>query len=615
MALATAEYLTRFKKGVTKRLKMKGGMLTENDINAAHKEARAGAGGASRAARFTKVKAADGTDVLVRLDDDDEDEEAEMLGVDELSELEAEGSFEDAIEDIAHALKDLYGRSYGVVATFTDHVIYVDWNYSTGGEPQYWSQAYSGNDDDGYKWGPRIQVEKATTFQPVKAENGKHVYSVELADPLGTKARSIYIYTRNSTIEIPDEDDPEEEPNAEPIAFELHDDRRAQLSDEAPLDGVRTLVSLRLADTPGTNGTIPEWQQYHKIGECAIEHGVAGKIALTRKMGDNMIRNFNKNVLRKPLTLDENHNNAGPALARAVKLQWGNEGDGLPGKPEPKGKGDILFVKWKYTPSGEKKLTDGDYYNQSPQYEYDYYDKESGNHYGVTATGCAATNNPFLRLQTWQGEAAGAPVLLTDAAPAHKEIATVAAPNGQTQTQTVSLEEWNKTQATIAQLLERDAQREIELNEIKATNAQLVGTDRGMAVKTLLDDRTRKGLDPAIAKLARPILLACDPAEAPDKRPVQLSDAEGAQPVNMYDAITALVNAIPLRPVDTAPRTTVNGDMRPHTNGAELQDEAAIKLQDETAKRYWDALDSAGSGSGDGLTPTQRASRAAVATT
>lgn len=627
--MASSTYYERFKKSVLSRLKSRGGVITAADLDEAHKEARGAAGGTQRAsnAQTPPVAASD----IVKLDgvmdmlpDDDE-----PMNQDDLTDaLEIRGSFEDLKEDLRDMLEKQYGKYISIVATFPDHVIYSQWGTGSSNEDAYWAQSFTGTGDDDdtgeqlIKFGPRMAVERATTFQPVKAEDAGQL-TVSLVDPLGDSNRAVMLmFTKAGSPGSGNDADPTMPSNVakmpadaqkkwkaayaatynaaakkggekadwikaatafanntvkaedSDIAFILTDDTSAPnvlLSDGVPAEGIRTFVSLRLADTPGTQGTIPAWQQYHKLGEFAIEHGVAGKIALSKKQGDKMISNFKSGVLRKPLTLDENHNNAGKALAKAVDMAWGDKDAGLPGKPDPNGKGDILYVKWDYNTYGLQTLSDGQYFNQSPQYEYDYTDKESGKTYGITATGCAVTNNPFTRLRTWQGQEAGEPVVLTDAAPKHDGARVMA--EGQGNPQSISLTEWNEMKAKQVALEESNAKLAAKNIQLEGTVNLLQGTDRGHAVKILLDDQVRSGLDPAWANKVRKVLLTLDPAE-PATNGVKLSDEAEAEPVNLYDAIVDLVSTVPKRPVNRAPVTSLNNDRRPHNDGAALTDEA-----------------------------------------
>jgi hypothetical protein len=306
-----------------------------------------------------------------------------------------------------------------------------------------------------------------------------------------------------------------------------------------------TLSAIRLDEGRG----LPAWQQLHRIGSHAIEHAVAGKIELTRQMGDTMIRNHRANVLRRPVPLDAKHttDEGGAALAWLKDVRWGREGEGLPDAPEPSGTGDVLYGRFDYTDLGQPQLSGEHYKCISPQYDRDYVDKQTGRHYGPTITAVAATNNPFLRLRTIQGEPAPEPVLLEDG---------LRGTHQPSQNQSISAEESDMSDAEKVQLQEVTT----KLAEMQAALAEERQQRHRETVHAWAKEQISiNGTPPAVVNVAERILLACSPRA---DGVVQLSDADPEQKVNLYEAIKGLVEAVPR--VSLQSRTYSSGQRPPN---------------------------------------------------
>lgn len=280
---------------------------------------------------------------------------------------------------------------------------------------------------------------------------------------------------------------------------------------------------------------IPQWQQLHEIGDWVRAHPSGHRIQFDAAWGDSFIENWRAGVPRR-VPMDEVHTTGkrGPALAWMTDIRWGaNPTDGLPGHPEPDGETkNYLFGKWDYTPLGLERITNREFAYGSLEYVPDYVNPKTGQSYGPTVLAFAATNDPFIpTMRTLQGELS--PAVQLDAGgvsvepPATTPI--TAAPPAQN---SVTLEQHEAA-------LNRIAAMEAELRQSRANeHAQRVQLD--------VSSRVAAGLPPAVANVARTILLAC-PEDAAGT--IQLSADPGAQPVNMYAATLALIDTVGRMPL------------------------------------------------------------------
>jgi hypothetical protein len=333
------------------------------------------------------------------------------------------------------------------------------------------------------------------------------------------------------------------------------------------------LAELRLADE---GRAIPEWQQLHRIGEWVVPHGSGHKIVLSKDMGDTMIGNFHRQTIRRMIPLDEGHgtDNGGHALGWLADMRWGSEGDGLPGGPaEPDGKGPILYGRFRYTDLGKTKLTNEHFKYISPQYDLNYRDKETGREYGPAVTAVAATNNPYLRLRSLQGEPAPEPVVLSDglvraAAPNPAQQTSQAAPvreepeMDEAQVQALIDARVADTTAKLADMEARLADKEAE-SERLASALAVERTDRHQErVAVWCSDQIKAGVPAAIInKYARPVLLAADPhAEGR----IKLGDSDdAADPLNVFQVVQGMIEEFVTINQGLNGRVTVPDNQRP----------------------------------------------------
>ncbi len=338
-----------------------------------------------------------------------------------------------------------------------------------------------------------------------------------------------------------------------------------------------TISAIRLADIAG--GVIPEWQQIHKKGTWAVPHASGVKVMLTQAMGDQMIRNFHNNVVRRRVPLDEAHktDQGGRALGWTEDIRWGSEGEGLL-SDEPSGRGEILYARFRYTPVGQQMLADEEFAYFSPQYAFNYQDKESGKQYGYTLTAVAATNNPYLRLRSAQGEPAQEPVaVLSDGLVLSPQVRQERGPMTEEQT-TTTLSEQDQAKLTdmSAKLAEFEARAERETKAREALETKLADSENQRhrdSVNAYLDAKIKEGFMPAAADIARVLLQNSSPAT---EATMKLSDEADAESINLHSGIRRLVELFPLVPVGEV--LTGGSENRPGmTPAAALADQQVIQ--------------------------------------
>lgn len=368
-------------------------------------------------------------------------------------------------------------------------------------------------------------------------------------EPIEFFRRSIKVSADRSNIEIGDDAEAVERVESyEPVA--ANDDDTGKMY---------TLSDVDFGGIQEDSGTLPTWLQLHRIGSWAVEHASAGKIELTREKGDEIINNFNAGVLRTGVPLDERHqtDNDGHALGWFKEIKWGSEGQGLPGAPAPDGTGPILYGRIEYTGLGTTKLTDRQYQHISPQYDRDYVDKETGKGYGWVMLAAAATNRPFLRLRSIQGEPCPEPVALSDGT---RRNTTKETPVGTENNQppappTVSLEDVTSLKDRIRQL---ESERKVD------------------KVTAIVNNAINAGVPPALAKKFGNVMLALD-QDGPSV--VSLDDSKPDQKVSQYAAVQAILNEMPTVKLGVS-GTYGDNDKRPD-NAANLNDE-----YDKLAKEF-----------------------------
>lgn len=111
-----------------------------------------------------------------------------------------------------------------------------------------------------------------------------------------------------------------------------------------------------------------------------------GKFPITKKMLDEMVKNFDDGVRGIVPALDYGHDTGGRAAGWIKKLSV-----------KPDGKEFQLWGSFEMTPGGQASLADKDYAYLSADFDDKYVDNEEGKKYGCVLLGAALTNRPVVK--------------------------------------------------------------------------------------------------------------------------------------------------------------------------------------------------------------------------
>jgi len=125
------------------------------------------------------------------------------------------------------------------------------------------------------------------------------------------------------------------------------------------------------------------------LREGNFNHEVYGNFAVTNDLMQEMIKNFDDNVLAREIAFDMNHIVTLPAAAWARKLSTGKKL--INGQPKI-----ILNAHVKPTPLGETAIRNKEYMYFSSEYTENFVDKETGKEYGAVLKGGGLTNRPWI---------------------------------------------------------------------------------------------------------------------------------------------------------------------------------------------------------------------------
>jgi hypothetical protein len=537
---------------------------------------------------------------------------------------DASESFEEAIDEVEDALEARFGENVKVCYTFPDRVIFKvcqpkpvpmypgmgdddDEEDDDEEDAPLFSVTYTTGDNDQITFGtPQPVVQDAPTFSPAPAGTpaldsavalmyGGHGASGAVPDgktklpasvkKLDPKTQRQWIDVWNSAYRRAKAQG-KSDADAEAAAF-AQANGTVKADDSTPADWYAQVdssvnVAFRLADT---RGAVPVWQPVHVIGKWSIPHGVSGPIQFTRAMGESFIRNFKANVLRRRVPLDERHltEQNGVALAWLEELRWGQEGEGLPGAPEPSGHGDILYGRWDYNQLGVQRLSDRNYLYFSPQYSLNYQDKQVGTEYGPTLLAVAGTNDPFIRnMRDSQGNPA-MPWVSPAGIAAHDVVILTEGLRPYRPSQEGAMTQQQQT-GTDVQLAERMRVLEVQLADEKrareATEATLAEERRVRYLAdcdAFIDSQVRLGVPPGSLHKFRTLLKRLNPSA---QAVVTLSDDQGAKQLTLADAIRECIGE--MAAINLSAKT-YQTDVRPKEQ-IEL-DEQVFKVEDAEAKR------------------------------
>ena len=298
-------------------------------------------------------------------------------------------------------------------------------------------------------------------------------------------------------------------------------------------------VKLRLIELEGSP-SLPRWQQAHRISNWSVTNG-GKRVQFNRVMGDVMIANFKRGVVKKGIHFDFEHGR-GPLGKQAggdiVDIRWGSEFQGLPGHPEPDGVGPVLYVAVEYNNLGNEVLLDRRYTSLSPTYSLDYQDTETGQHFGPTLVALTATNDPFARFRSIQGESLHL-VLLED-----------------------QNTEGDRTMPTMEEL-------EARIQELETSNTDLRIANHTVATTAILDKAKAAGVPPALVDRLGLIMLSADPDY---EQTFELESAKGDKPAvtaNLYGVVESVLEMLPTMKLER--QQTHGSGGRPPQGGADIE--------------------------------------------
>lgn len=565
---------------------------TNEDLSAIIRKEVAREGGLKKGQKAKERKEADSTQ-------EDSTDKGKVAASDETVPL-ADLAFEQRAEVIQAALQARYGDAY-LVRTYADRAIYMTGGAyrEDGPSPMhFWEQSYSLDEEKHTVefTGERTEVQRVEQYEPVLedalllAENAdvaaairwlkkaiaRHERHMNGKEPTTGKAGDASQQTMMDemtkaldNLQFGGSSEKQPAPKRRSSAMKMSDEGAVAAQDD---EGILYSLSEAFLQ-PDASGTLPEWIQIHRIGEWAVEHATAGKIEMTREMGDSIIRNFHAGVVRQGVPLDERHltDDDGPALAWFEDVRWGSDDQGLPGQPVPDGVGSIIYGKPRYNENGIKKLGDDHYKYISPQYHRDYVDKETGlGPYGPTLLAVAATNRPYLRLRSIKGEPVPEPVPLSDTRRNHIP---------QAQEATTMPEQTPGQQQTPA----TNPQPYVSLSDHQALQQQMatmLSERRNERIDALVSEKVREGIPPALADSIGRIMKAVPETDATQ---VRLSDKPEDQPVRLEAALVALFDQVGKTPFGT--RTRTPDEQRPANGSVAALDDAYTQEQNKVRQQ------------------------------
>lgn len=125
------------------------------------------------------------------------------------------------------------------------------------------------------------------------------------------------------------------------------------------------------------------------LREGTFNHELYGQIEITPEKLNEIIKNFNDDVLDREVAFDMNHLPELPAAAWIKSLSIG--------KRNIKGQDRyVLNAKALPTPGGRKSIEEGEFKYFSAEYTDNFVDKENGKEYGTTLKGGGFTNRPWM---------------------------------------------------------------------------------------------------------------------------------------------------------------------------------------------------------------------------
>ena len=113
-----------------------------------------------------------------------------------------------------------------------------------------------------------------------------------------------------------------------------------------------------------------------------FSHAYYGKMEITKKKLQNMIKNFNDDVRGIEIAVNYSHFSGGEAAGWITKLEMNEEG---------------LFADVDWNEDGQKAVDDKKFKYISIEFDEDWEDPETNERHGATLLGAALTNIPFIK--------------------------------------------------------------------------------------------------------------------------------------------------------------------------------------------------------------------------
>lgn len=130
------------------------------------------------------------------------------------------------------------------------------------------------------------------------------------------------------------------------------------------------------------------WVNAFRIGEWV--HDLYGRISITQKVFDEIVKNFRANATGHELPIDYQHSTNDPSV------EPDKQGEAAGWVKDIKVEGDRLYILVEWLESAAEKIKAGAFRYFSPTFDTAYKNKESGEELGITLLGGALTNTPFL---------------------------------------------------------------------------------------------------------------------------------------------------------------------------------------------------------------------------
>lgn len=130
-------------------------------------------------------------------------------------------------------------------------------------------------------------------------------------------------------------------------------------------------------------------ETYEILRTGTFSHPLYGKLEITKEMLEEMVNNFNNNVMQRKIAIDAEHypENGAYGIIKSLSIKEREFKTGIQ---------SVLVANIKWNRLGKEALKDGRYSYFSASFIREYKDKETGENYGAVLTGAALTTRPFI---------------------------------------------------------------------------------------------------------------------------------------------------------------------------------------------------------------------------